>query len=310
MTVDAELQPVLDLAAAAGEVAPAELGPAGLRASMEALAAVFGPARDDVVVRGTDLEGRSGRIPARVYEPEAGSTGAALVWFHGGGWVIGSLDTHDVLCRDLAAVTGATVVSVDYRLAPEHPYPSAVEDALDATVAVLRGAAGPAVDPTRVAVGGDSAGGHLATVVARRLRDLGGPRPCAQVLVYPVTDLASGPSEHPSLATNGRGYLLTAETMDFFADCFVPDPAQRLEPDASPLRSSDLAGLPPALVITAEHDPLRDEGQAYAAALAAAGVDVVSECHAGTIHLFVQLSTTTACRRALEQIGSFLSARC
>ena len=206
--------------------------------------------------------------------------------------------------------TGATVLSVDYRLAPEHPYPAAIDDAVDATVAVCAGAAGPGVDPARIAIGGDSAGGHLAAVVARQLRDLGGPRLAAQVLIYPVTDPAAPAGEHPSWEENGHGYVLTADTVDFFTDCFLPDPARRVEPDASPLRAGDLSGLPPALVLTAEFDPLRDEGEAYAAAMAAAGVDVVAERYDGAIHLFFQLSTTAACRRAIDQVGSFLAARC
>jgi acetyl esterase len=215
-----------------------------------------------------------------------------------------------VLCRELAAATGATVVAVDYRLAPEHRFPAAVDDATDAAVAVATGAAGPGVDPARVALGGDSAGGHLATVVARRLRDLGGPVPAAQVLVYPVTDLRGDAQRYPSRAQNATGYLLTTETMDFFVDSFVPEPAARAGADASPIRADDLSGLAPALVLTAEYDPLRDEGEAYADALGAAGVDVVAERADGAIHLFLQLSSTQASQRAIEQIASFLRARC
>jgi acetyl esterase len=310
MAVDPELQVVLDLVNAAGPVDPAELGAEGMRASMEAMAALFGAPREDVVVDELELAGRAGPIAARRYVPAAGASGAALVWFHGGGWVIGSLATHDVLCRELAAATDATVVAVDYRLAPEHRFPAAVDDAIDAAVAVATGAAGPGVDPARVALGGDSAGGHLATVVARRLRDLGGPLPAAQVLVYPVTDLLGDAQRYPSRAENATGYLLTTETMDFFVDSFVSDPTDRAVADASPIRSDDLSGLAPALVLTAEYDPLRDEGEAYADALVAAGVDVVAERHDGAIHMFVQLSTTRAAQRAVEQIASFVRARC
>lgn len=310
MPVDPELQEVVDLVNSLGSVPPEELGVEGMRSSMDGLSLLFGAPRDDVVVDDLEVPGRGEPIAVRRYVPAGGGSGAALVWFHGGGWVIGSLDTHHVLCCDLAAASGATVVSVDYRLAPEHPYPAAVEDAVDATVALATGAAGPGVDPGRLAVGGDSAGGHLATVVARRLRDLGGPPLQAQVLVYPVTDQAAGDGEHPSRTENGEGYVLTAATMAFFTDCFVPDPARRAEPDASPLRAQDLAGLPPALVITAQYDPLRDEGEAYADALAAAGVDVTAERHDGTIHLFVQLAGTQACRRAIDQVASFVAGRC
>lgn len=309
MPLDPELQVVVDLVNSMGETSPAELGVAGLRASMDGLGLLFGEPRQDVAVDELSVEGRCGAIAVRRYVPAGGGSGAALVWFHGGGWVIGSLDSHDVLCRDLAAASGATVLSVAYRLAPEHPYPAAIDDAVDATIALATGAAGPGVDPARIAVGGDSAGGHLATVVARRIRDLGGPPLAAQVLVYPVTDQAAAPGEHPSRVRNGRGYVLTADTMEFFTECFVPDPERRAEPDASPLRAGDLSRLPPALVLTAEFDPLRDEGEAYAAALAAAGVDVVTERHDGAIHLFVQLSTTRAGQRAVAQIGSFVAER-
>lgn len=308
MPVDPELQPVLDLLGAVGPIDARELGAEGLRASMDGLVPLYGEPRGDVVVTDLSVPTRAGRVPLRRYEPAAGASGAGLVWFHGGGWVIGSLDSHDQACRELAARTGGTVWSVDYRLAPEHPYPAAVHDAVDATVAVATGAAG-VVDPARLAVGGDSAGGHLATVVARTLVELGGPVPCAQVLVYPVTDLHGDRGTHASRHDNAEGYLLTTDTMEFFTDCFVPDPARRSEPDASPLRAPDLSGLPPALLLTAEYDPLRDEGEAYAAAMAAAGVEVVAERYDGAIHLFWQLSTTTASQRAMGQIASFLSDR-
>ncbi len=309
MPVDPELQVVVDLVNCMGPAAPQDLGVEGLRASMDGLGLLFGEPSGDVVVDELQIPGRAGPLGVRRYVPAAGGSGAALVWFHGGGWVIGSLDSHDVLCRDLAVASGATVLSVDYRLAPEHPYPAAVDDAIDATVALATGAAGAGVDPARVAVGGDSAGGHLAAVVARRLHELGGPQLQAQVLVYPVTDPGADADEHPSRILNGTGYLLTSETMDYFTDCFVPDPAQRQAPDVSPLRAPSLAGLPPALVLTAEFDPLRDEGEAYAAALRSAGVDVVAERYDGAIHLFFQLSTTQAGQRAVAQVGDYVASR-
>lgn len=309
MPVDPELQVVVDLVESTGGVDPAALGVEEMRASMEAMTLLFGPPREDVTVDELQVPGRSGPIAVRRYEPDAGTSGAALVWFHGGGWVIGSLDTHDALCRDLVAASGATVLSVDYRLAPEHPFPVAVDDAVDAVVALATGAGALGLDPTRLAVGGDSAGGHLAAVVALRLRDLGGPPLAAQVLVYPVTDLAAAPGEHPSREANAEGYVLTSATMDFFTEAFVPDPSVRSRPDASPLRAEDLSGLPPAMVLTAEFDPLRDEGEAYAAALSAAGVEVVASRYDGAIHLFFQLGTTDLGRRAVAQVGSFLADR-
>lgn len=309
MTVDPELQVVLDLVNAQGDVDPREAGPVALREGFAALALLIGAPRQDVTVEDLVLQGRSDPLAVRRYDAPDRASGAALVWFHGGGWVIGSVDTHEALCRDLAAATGAVVFSVDYRLAPEHPFPAAADDAVDATSAIITEAGRLGVHPARVAVGGDSAGGQLATVVARRLRDLGGPMPAAQVLVYPVTDLAGTAGEHPSRHENGTGYLLTEATMDYFADCYVPDRALRTDPDLSPLRTPDLSGLPPALVITSEYDPLRDEGEAYAAALRRAGVDVVAERHDGTIHLFIQLRTTRCCQDALDQIGSFVAER-
>lgn len=309
MAVDPELQVVLDLVNAQGDVDPREAGHEALREGFVALASLIGPPREDVTVEDLLLQGRSGPLAVRRHDTPDRTSGAALVWFHGGGWVIGSVDTHEALCRDLAAVTGAAVFSVDYRLAPEHPFPAAADDAMDATSAIIAEAGRLGVHPARVAVGGDSAGGQLATVVARRLRDLGGPMPAAQVLVYPVTDLAAAPGEHPSWRTNGAGYLLTADTMDYFADCYVPDRALRTDPDVSPLRAPDLSGLPPALVITSEYDPLRDQGEAYAAAMRRAGVDVVAARYDGTIHLFLQLRATRRCQDALDQIGSFVAER-
>jgi acetyl esterase len=214
-------------------------------------------------------------VPVRVYRP-AGSGEAGLVWFHGGGWVIGSLDSHDALCRTLAARSGSTVVSVGYRLAPEHRHPSAVEDAWTATRwASTRWAP--------LAVGGDSAGGHLAAVVALRARDAGLPL-SRQVLVYPVTDCDFGTR---SYREHGIGTTLATETMRWFWDNYLPDEAARAE--ASPLRAADVSGVAPALVLTAEYDPLCDEGEAYARRLAEAGVPVEYSRYDGQMHGFFAL---------------------
>lgn len=308
MPLDPEFAAIVGLVNDAGEVDPGDVGAAGLRASMEAMASVaFGPSRDDVSVSDLELSTRGGALAARRYDHRGSASGTSLVWFHGGGWTIGSLDTHDGLCRELAAASGATVLSVDYRLAPEHPFPAAVHDAVDATVAIATGAGGTDLDPARVVVGGDSAGGHLATVASRQLRDLGGPMPAAQVLVYPLTDLSPG-AGHRSRERNGTGYLLTSPLIDWFADQWVPDPALRSDPRVSPLLARDLSGLPPALILTAEYDPLCDEGHAYATALRAAGVPVIHETYAGAVHLFIQLATTAIGRRAIDQVGSFVAA--
>ncbi|WP_374669737.1 alpha/beta hydrolase [Ramlibacter sp.] len=233
--------------------------------------------------------GPAGAIPLRSYRP-LGSAAAdrlpVLVYYHGGGWVIGDLDTHDTLCRELCNLSGCAVVAVDYRLAPEHPFPAAMEDALAATRWVRDNADTLRVDASRLAVGGDSAGGNLAAVVALALRDAGEPQPVYQLLIYPATDQRRGA---PSHTTNGEGYLLTRDTMDYFHDHYLPDPAQNLDWRASPLLHADLAGLPPALVLTAGYDPLRDEGLQYAHALSSAGTRATLVNFERQIHGFITM---------------------
>lgn len=213
-------------------------------------------------------------IALRVYRP-AGSANddklPALLYFHGGGWTIGDLDTHDVLCRQLANGARCAVMSVDYRLAPEAPFPAAVEDCLRATRFVADNARALNVDPARIAVGGDSAGGNLAAVVAIQARNAGGPGLAFQLLIYPATDQRA---EFPSVARNGQGYLLTREAMEFFRDCYLPRKQDWLDWRASPLLAKNLSGLPAALVITAGYDPLIDEGRAYAERLGREGTQV------------------------------------
>lgn len=230
------------------------------------------------LVRDTELGG----VPCRVY-----STGTTrrpgVVQIHGGGWVTGDLDSQDVTCRLLAAQSGWAVVAVDFRRSPEHRYPAALADVLAVTEA-LRAGAEDAVDPARLAVLGDSAGGNLAAVAARRVRDAGGPTYELQILIYPVTDFAMDTRSYGQFAV---GHGLTAAAMQFYWSAYAPpDP---LSPDVSPLRTPDLGGLPPAYVLTAEFDPLRDEGEAYAAALAEAGVPVTARRYLGAIHGFWRL---------------------
>ena len=239
------------------------------------------------------VPGPAGGIPVRIYTPEGRGPFPVYVNFHGGGWVIGDLDTADAVCRDICRSTRCVVVSVDYRLAPEHPYPAAVDDAFAATrwaadnMSALGGNG-------RLAVGGDSAGGNLAAVICRRARDQGGPPIHFQLLLYPVTD---ADLDRPSYRENGTGYLLERDTMRWFWDHYCPDPARRLEPDASPIRAADLSNLPPALVVTAEFDPLRDEGEAYAAALEAAGVPARSVRYDGLVHDFFATAQIFPCSR-------------
>jgi len=194
--------------------------------------------------------GPGGPIPLRLYTPRAPEPRPGLVWFHGGGWVTGDLESHDGLCRQLALDTGASVVAVDYRLAPEHRFPAAVEDAVAATRWVADCGERLGIDTDRLAVGGDSAGGNLAAVVASIARERG-PALRWQLLVYPITDCDL---DTPSYRENATGYLLSRAGMEWFWSHYVPDQASRSHPHASPLRASDLGGLPPAYVITAEYD--------------------------------------------------------
>src|SRR3546814_455608 len=246
-------------------------------------------------------------IPVRVYTPADAVAGEAgvLVWFHGGGWVIGDIATADATCRALANRSGAVVVSVDYRLAPEHQAPAALDDCLAALCWTVENAELLGIDATKVAVGGDSAGGNLAALVCQRMRDEFGPAIEFQLLVYPVTDCTLS---HPSIEENAEGYFLTKATMQWFCAHYLgeQDPASAA---VSPLRAESLAGLPPALVITAEYDPLRDEGEAYAAALKVAGVPVEATRYHGQIHgFFAMESVLDDAKHAVDMAGAALRA--
>jgi acetyl esterase len=246
----------------------------------------------------------AGDLPVRIYYPRAGSDLPALVYFHGGGFVLGSLDSHDALLRSVALGADCVVISVDYRLAPEHPFPAAADDALAAVNWVHAHAAEIGVDPQRIVVGGDSAGGNLATVVALRLRDEGGAQLRGQLLVYPVTHLR-GPVAG-SMVANGEGYFLRADDMAWFEDMYLGNPDDASHPHASPLLAKDLKKLPPALVITAEFDPLHDQGNAYAVALREAGNDCAHSHYAGAIHGFFGMPAEIA-RRAVAEACSWLT---
>ena len=224
-----------------------------------------------------------GEIPVRIYTPVGEGPFPALVYYHGGGWVIGNLDTVDVPCRLLANRAGCVVISVDYRLAPEHKFPTAAEDSYAAAKWVADNAASIQVDPEQIAVGGDSAGGNLATVVALMAREQGGPTLAYQMLIYPVTNHSY---QTESYQENGEGYFLTKNTMEWFWNHYLRDEQDGQNPYASPLLAEDLSGLPPALVITAGFDPLRDEGEAYAERLKAAGVPVEATRYDKMIHGF------------------------
>jgi len=229
-----------------------------------------------------------GEIGIRVYTPEGAAPRPGLVYFHGGGWVVCNLDTHEVVCSAIARRAGATVVSVDYRLAPEHKFPIAVTDCYAATNWAASTADRLGIDPKRLCVGGDSAGGNLATVISLKSRNEKGPSIALQVMVYPVTDLSS--FDTGSYSEFADGYSLTRSDMEWFRDLYLGHVDDRENPNASPLLATDLSGLPPALVITAECDLLRDEGEAYAKRLDQAGVPVTCKRYAGMIHPFFSLS--------------------
>ncbi|MFN0184172.1 MAG: alpha/beta hydrolase [Aquabacterium sp.] len=239
-------------------------------------------------VRDLSAIGPHGAIPLRLYRPEASTTPApVLVYLHGGGWVIGDLDTHDVLCRDLAAAAGCAVVSVDYRMGPEHRFPVAPEDCLAAYRWVRAQAGALGLDASRMAIGGDSAGGNLSAVVAILLRDAGDPPPRHQLLIYPATDMRAVAPSHQG---NGQGYLLTADSIAYYRGHYIADPAQWSDWRASPLLHPDLSKLPPATIVTAGFDPLRDEGCQYADALSGAGTPTQYICFERQIHGFITMT--------------------
>jgi acetyl esterase len=290
MALDPAATTLLQQMADAGMPPLNEMSPADARVAAEGFIALGGPGDDVAEVTNRTIPGPHGEIPIRIYRPnvEGGGSGAlpCLLYFHGGGWVLGTVDSTDAICRATANRAGCIVVSVEYRLSPEHKFPVPLDDCYAATTWVAANGKEIGVDGTRLAVGGDSAGGNLAAAVSLRARDENGPSLRMQLLVYPVTnhDFAT-----PSYTENADGYLLTQDMMRWFWDHYLSKPKDGKNPLASPLLAKDLSGLPPALVLTAEFDPLRDEGEAYAAALTAAGVSVTTQRFDGMIHAFWQM---------------------
>lgn len=252
-----------------------------------AIVDLFGSAESDAdadAVRDFSVDGPGGDLPLRTYDPGEGDALPILVFFHGGGWVRGNLETHDELCRSLAGTADCLVVSVDYRRAPEHPFPSPLEDCYAATEWAHDHAVDIGGDADRIAIAGDSAGGNLAASVALLARERGGPDLCRQLLIYPVTDYSF---DTPSYEENAEGYLLSRRSMRWYWDHYLESDVDGANPFASPLRSPDLSALPPATVLTCGFDPLRDEGLAYADRLGEAGVDVTVRNYPDAIHAFV-----------------------
>ena len=295
MPLGPQEQQLIDMLAAAAPAEPRPLEAPTMREAYSAMAAMLPPG-PEVKTEDRTVPGPAGEIPVRVYRPSADSDAAdgplgVLVYLHGGGWTIGGLDTHDHPCRTLCAEAGIVVVSVDYRLAPEHPFPAALDDSWAALEWVAANGAELGADPSRLAVGGDSAGGNLAAVLALMARDRGGPALRFQLLVYPAVDMRpDAPERFPSRVENGEGYVLTSQAMDFFGSNYAPDPEQRSDWRISPLVAADHSNLPPALVITAEFDPLRDEGAAYAETLRSAGTPATLSPYEGTVHTMYQLA--------------------
>lgn len=280
-----------------------EMTPEMARAGFAAMVALQGTPEEVAAVEDRTVPGPHGEIPVRVYRPSREAGLPVLMYFHGGGWVIMDVNTHDPLCRALANAAGCAVVSVDYRLAPEHKYPVASEECYAATQWVAEHGSELGLDTSRMALAGDSAGGHLTAVVAQMARDRGGPALRAQVLHCPVTDYSF---ETPSYRENGEGYMLTRESMVWFWDHYLPSPERGTEPYASPLRGN-LSGLPPALIQTGEFDPLRDEGAAYAEKLREAGVEVIYHQYDGLIHdAFLFFGVVPGGRANIDEAAAFL----
>ena len=311
MLIDPDAQRVLDLIKLAGRPPFETLTPTEARGFYSASRTILQPDPAEVaLVRDLAAPGPGGPIPLRLYRgagTDADAVLPALVYFHGGGWVIGDLDSHDGVCRSLANAAQCCVVSVDYRLAPEHPFPAAVIDSAAATRWIIEQAGMLGIDANRVAVGGDSAGGNLAAVVAIMARDRYLPPVDFQVLIYPATDMGMGTA---SVARVTQGFPLTATTMRWFIDHYLSGPHDVTDWRASPLRAASLAGTAPAFVSTCTQDPLADEGAAYAARLAQDGVSVSHMHVADQMHGYVTMGRLVRASAVLiDTIAATLRAR-
>ena len=315
MTLHPQARAVLDLVAAGGELERSDVNLSEIRTNFAMLVDLgAGPPEAVAEVRDFEVPAANGpAVPVRVYRPAGAAANATelpvVVFFHGGGWTIGGIDDYDPIARRIANASGALVVSVGYRLAPENPHPAALDDCWAVTAWVAEHAAEIGGDPSRFALMGDSAGGNIAAVLALSCARRGGPHPAIQVLVYPVTDCDF---DTLSYHENGNGYLLDTALMRWFFDCYTRGGSNPGDPTISPLRDTDLRsgelhGIAPAFVLTAEYDPLRDEGEVYAAALGEAGVEVELTRYEGMIHAFFGLGAVfEAGNEALADAGAAL----
>jgi acetyl esterase len=307
MQIDPQMKAVLDQAAAAGGKPFNQMTPTDARAAIDTMFAAF-RGQPEAIAKCEDrkIPGPAGEVPVRIYTPAGAGPFGALVFFHGGGWVIGNIETHDALCRELTNGAGCVTVSVDYRLAPEHKFPAAPDDCYAATKWVADNARALNVDANRIAVGGDSAGGNLAAVVSQMARDRGGPKLACQLLIYPATDCSD---ETPSQREFQQdGYILSRADMEWFYGHYLTA-KDRTNPLACPALAKSLAGLPPAFVLTAAIDPLRDEGEAYGEALRKAGVAVKAKRYDGVCHGFVSMGAMVeAGKRAVADCCAELRA--
>jgi acetyl esterase/lipase len=308
MAMDRRARRLLDMMAATGGGAEVRTSVADRRSGLIALAAMADDVSTPVAIEDRDVPGLGGPLPIRLYSPlePAGAALPGLVFFHGGGWVAGNLETHDGLCRRLCAAAGCKIIALDYRLAPEHPFPAALMDCLLALNWVANHAASLGLDGSRLGVCGDSAGGTLAAATCQQFARTGTPRLALQLLICPILDYSRSTASRRDLAS---GYLVDQATLDHDLLHYAPPGTDPADPRISPLRAAAIGGLPPTLIHTAEFDPLRDEGRDYFERLARADTEVSYTCHPGMIHLFYGLGAVIPyARTAFEQIGGEIRA--